>query len=101
MNPFSEYDRDMKISQPSSARQRDDTRASMAFRVMVSIATCLLVVLGSTTMQNAPVCGPLAWGAVLLAGGCAFVLADHLLAFLVVALPPGLFVLALVGLMTH
>jgi hypothetical protein len=37
----------------------------------------------------------------LLAGGCAFVLADHLLAFLVVALPPGLFVLALVGLMTH
>jgi hypothetical protein len=37
----------------------------------------------------------------LLVSGCVFVLADWLLALLVVGIPPGLFVLALVGLMTH
>lgn len=73
----------------------------MAFRVLMAVATCLLALLGAATMQNAPVSGPLAWGEVLLAGGCVFVLADYLLALLVVAIPPGLFVLALVGLIIH
>jgi RsiW-degrading membrane proteinase PrsW (M82 family) len=90
----------MKISQPSSARQPGDTRTSTAFRVLVAVATCFVVVLGFKTQSN-PISGPLAWCAVLLVSGCVFVLADWLLALLVVGIPPGLFVLALVGLMTH
>jgi hypothetical protein len=90
----------MKISQLSSARQPDDTRTSTAFRVLVAVATCFLVVLGLATQDN-PVSGPLAWGAALLAGGCVFILADGLLAFLVIGIPPGLFVLALAGLLAH
>jgi hypothetical protein len=37
----------------------------------------------------------------MLAGGCAFVPADHIFTVLVAALTPGLFVLAFVGLMTY
>jgi hypothetical protein len=72
----------------------------MAFRVLAAVATCFLVVLGFK-MQSNPIGGPLAWYAVLLVSGCVFVLADWLLALLVVGIPPGLFILALVGLMTH
>jgi hypothetical protein len=73
----------------------------MPFRVLLVVATCLLVALGSTSMQNDLVSGPFAWSAALLAGACVFVLADYLLALLVVAIPPGLFVLALIGPMPH
>jgi hypothetical protein len=40
-------------------------------------------------------------GCGLFAGTCVFVLADLLVAFLVVAIPPGLFILSLVGLLAR
>jgi hypothetical protein len=101
MNPILERDRTMKISQPPSARQTDDTRTSMAFRVLIAVATCLPIVVGFTSAQNRDAANPLLWSAALLVGGCVFVLADILLAFLVVCIPPGLFVLALVALLMH
>jgi RsiW-degrading membrane proteinase PrsW (M82 family) len=101
MNPILEYEKTMNTSPLSSARQPDDTRASMAFRVLVAVVTCLLVVLGLISIQNGAAAEPLAWAAGLLVGGCVFVLADILLAFLVVAIPPGLFVLSLAGLLAR
>jgi hypothetical protein len=91
----------MNISPLSLAALPDDTRTSIAFRVLIAIATCLLVVVGFGSMQNGAAAHPLSWGAGLLVGGCVFVLADILLALLVVAIPPGLFVLALVALLMH
>lgn len=73
----------------------------MAFRVLAAAVTCLLVVLCFASMQNGATSSTMTWGAALLLGGCVFVLADILLAFLVVAVPPGLFVLALIGLLMH
>jgi hypothetical protein len=91
----------MKISQAPSTRQPDDTRTSMPFRVLAAVATCLLVVLGFASMQSGAATSVLTWGVALLASGCVFVLADILLAFLVVGIPPGLFILWLTGLLTR
>jgi hypothetical protein len=101
MHPILEYDRTMKTSQAPTTRQPDDTRASIAFRVVAAVATCLLVVLGSASMHGGAAADSLTWFTGLLAGGCVFVLADILLAVLVVGIPPGLFVLALVGLLSR
>jgi uncharacterized membrane protein YdjX (TVP38/TMEM64 family) len=91
----------MNISQATSTRQPDATRTSMSFRVLAAVATCLLVVVGLASMQPGAASSPLTWGAALLAGGVVFVLADVLLAFLVVAIPPGLFILSLAGLLAR
>jgi hypothetical protein len=101
MNPMLECERTMKISPLSPASLPDDTRTSIAFRVLIAFATCLLVVLGFASMQNGAAADPLTWGAALLASGCVFVLADIVLSCLIVAIPPGLFVLALVALLMH
>ncbi|MGJ7916160.1 hypothetical protein ACI48D_11855 [Massilia sp. LXY-6] len=101
MNPILDYDSTMKISQLPPAQQPDYTRTRIAFRVLVAVATCLLVVLGSVSIQNGTAPSPLTSGGALLAGGCVFVLADILRAFLVVAIPPGLFILSLAGLLAN
>jgi hypothetical protein len=101
MNPILEYNRTMKLSQPPLARQPDHTRTSLVFRVLVALAACVLVMLGFAWMQTGGADSSLTWGAALLAGGCVFVLADILLAFLVVAIPPGLFILWLAGLLAR
>jgi hypothetical protein len=101
MNPILDCERTMKISPLSPAAPPDDTRTSIAFRVLIAVATCLLVVLGFASMQKGAAAHPLTLGAALLASGCVFVLADVLLACLIVAIPPGLFVLAFVALLKH
>jgi hypothetical protein len=101
MNPVLEYESTMNISQPPPARHPDHARTSLAFRVLVTVVTCPLVVLGLASLQDGSATNPLTWAAALLAGGCVFVLADVLLAFLVVGIPPGLFVLSLIGLLMH
>jgi hypothetical protein len=101
MNPILEHAKTMKTPPLSSARQPDDTRTSMAFRLLAAAVTCLLVVLCFASMQHGAASSTMTWGAALLLGGCVFVLADMLLAFLVVAIPPGLFILSLVGLLAR
>jgi hypothetical protein len=91
----------MKTSPLSPAALPDDTRTSIAFRVLTAVATCPLVVLGFASVQSGAAANPLIWGAALLASGCVFALTDILLAFLVVGIPPGLFVLALLALLMH
>jgi hypothetical protein len=100
----------MKISLSPSVKQPDETRTSIVFRVAVAVASCLFVALGSVSMGSIATVAPLTWmtgllaGAcvfVLLAGACVFVLADLLLACLVVAIPPGLFILSLAALLVR
>jgi hypothetical protein len=101
MFPNLDYATAMKISQPPSVQQPDETRTSIIFRVVVAVASCLFVLLGPAPIQSAATAHPLAWAAGLLAGACVFVLADLLLAILVVAIPPGLFILSLAALLAH
>jgi hypothetical protein len=89
----------MKISLSPSVQQPDETRTSIVFRVAVAVASCLFVALGSVSMGSIATVAPLSWVAGLLAGACVFVFADLLLACLVVAIPPGLFILSLAALL--
>jgi hypothetical protein len=90
----------MKISLSPSVQQPDEARTSIVFRVAVAVASCLFVALGSVSMGSIATV-PLTWVAGLLAGACVFVLADLLLACLVVAIPPGLFMLSLAALLVR
>jgi hypothetical protein len=101
MNPTLEYERIMNISQPPPARQSDHTRTSLVLRVLIALAACLLFMLGFASMKNGTAADPVTWAGGLLAGASVFFLADILLAFLVVAIPPGLFILSLVALLAR
>jgi hypothetical protein len=75
--------------------------ASLAFRTVAAIATSLLVLLWTSTLEAAGFSATLPWAAAVLALGLVAAFADKLLAVLVVGIPPGLFVLWMAGLLTH
>ena len=74
-------------------------RTSFAFRLSVAIAGAFLVLVATTTLLGLDITEAPAWGLALLSGAGLFFLSDLLLPVLVVAIPPGMFVLALVGLL--
>ena len=75
------------------------THTSFAFRLSAALATALLVLAAASALLGLDATGAPAWGLAMLSGAGLFFLSDLLLPVLVVAIPPGMFVLALVGLL--
>jgi hypothetical protein len=91
------------IELPSAAARTTQAprsaRTSFAFRLSASLATALLILAATTSLLDLDITEAPAWGLALLSGAGLFFLSDLLLPVLVVAIPPGMFVLALVGLL--
>lgn len=74
-------------------------RTSTAFRAWAAVLAAASVVLAFYLLHPAGLAKPLPWACAILAGSFVFAFADILLAFFVVALPPGLLIATLAGMM--
>ena len=84
---------------PAAALQDPNiTRPSLPFRWLTAVVTCLLVLLLVETNRAAGASHALPWAMALIAGAGVFVFSHLLLALLVVAIPPGLAILGIIGL---
>lgn len=93
-----EHHQDMTPTLAGTTRHPENVRTSLPFRLTTAVVTGLLALLGASALDSIEAGSMAAWGMALLAGGCVFVFSDLLLPLLVVAIPPGLFILTLVGL---
>lgn len=80
------------------AGQPGPTRTSLAFRLTWSVAIGLLILLCSAIQDGNGTGAASTWTMASLASACTFMFADFLLPMLVVAIPPGLLILAVIGL---
>jgi hypothetical protein len=74
-------------------------RSSTAFRTWAAVLAAASVLLAFHLLHPAGLCRPLPWACAMLAGSFVFVFADILVALFVVALPPGLLIATLAGMM--
>jgi hypothetical protein len=72
---------------------------STAFRVWAAVLAAASVLLAFQLLHPVGLARPLPWACAMLAGSFVFVFADILVALFVVALPPGLLIATLAGMM--
>lgn len=96
-----EHQNNITSASAGTTGQPKPARTSLAFRLTCAVAVGLLVLFVSLEANIQAGVGTgttFAWTMTSLASAAVFVFADFLLPLLVVAIPPGLLVLAVIGL---
>lgn len=93
-----EHQNDGKLAATEMTGHSRPTRASLAFRLSSALVVGLLVLLVADLQGGMAAGTALTWSMASLAGAAVFVFSDILLPLLIVATPPGLLILAVIGL---
>jgi hypothetical protein len=92
-----EHQNNIKSASVGTADQPGPTRTSLAFRLTCSLVIGLLVLLWAAIQDGRGTGTASTWAMASLASTGVLVFADFLLPLLVVAIPPGMLVLAIIG----
>jgi hypothetical protein len=90
--------KDLSGAPSTGNASRDSTNTSRPFRISVSVLTLALVLLAFQSAGQAASAGWIAWSCAFCSAACVYAFAGPLLALLIVALPPGLLIAAMAGL---